>query len=185
MKARSGNKEHLRQPWLEAFRKMGTEGDACEAVGVSRYTIQSWKKKFPDFMSAYSDCRLRIKEVLQRSALVRATVGAEEPVYQHGRQVGTVRRPSDKLTMFLLESMDPETYKRHYQVNFQFMNALVAQLLTAINESIPAKCPGCSGALEIRSELVRRLENMMQETKGATNGNGNGHVAEPGPAENH
>ena len=43
---------------------------------------------------------------------MRATVGEETPVWQGGRQVGTVRRPDSRLLQFLLKAHRPEVYAR-------------------------------------------------------------------------
>ena len=49
-------------------------------------------------------------EHLEREAWRRAHDGIAEPVFQHGKQVGTIQRYSDNLLMFLLKARAPDRY---------------------------------------------------------------------------
>lgn len=51
--------------------------------------------------------------MLEQEAYRRAVEGVEEPVYQGGELVGTVRRYSDKLLEFLLRGRRPQVYREN------------------------------------------------------------------------
>jgi len=56
-------------------------------------------------------------EVLEQEAWRRARDGVAEPVYQHGKQIGTIQRYSDNLLMFLLRARAPERYRDRVDVS--------------------------------------------------------------------
>lgn len=60
---------------------------------------------------------LQATELLEREAWRRAREGIAEPVFQHGKQVGTIQRYSDNLLMFLLKARAPERYRDRVDVN--------------------------------------------------------------------
>ena len=50
-------------------------------------------------------------DVLEQEAYRRAVEGVDEPVYQGGEMVGTVRRYSDRLLEFLIRGRRPSVYR--------------------------------------------------------------------------
>lgn len=60
---------------------------------------------------------LQATEVLEQEAWRRAREGIAEPVYQHGKEVGTIQRYSDQLLMFLLRARAPERYRDRVDVS--------------------------------------------------------------------
>jgi len=69
------------------------------------------------FAAAFREADLKATEVLEREAWRRANEGFAEPVYQHGKLVGTVQRYSDNLLMFLLRARAPERYRDRVDVS--------------------------------------------------------------------
>jgi hypothetical protein len=60
---------------------------------------------------------LQATEILEKEAWRRAREGHAEPVFQHGKQVGTIQRYSDQLLMFLLRARAPERYRDRVDVS--------------------------------------------------------------------
>ena len=63
-------------------------------------------------------------ETLEHEAWRRARDGVAEPVYQHGKLVGTVQRFSDSLLMFLLRARRPDVYKERVDVSTTVIKAV-------------------------------------------------------------
>ena len=68
------------------------------------------------FAAAWDDVVLRTTELMEVEAVRRGMVGVEKPVFQQGRQVGTIREYSDLLLMFMLKSRRPEVYRENHRV---------------------------------------------------------------------
>jgi hypothetical protein len=100
--------------FLNALAASGSISAAAQAVGLSRTAIYNLRNREDEagvaFRAAW-DARLRqAVAVLAETAFDRAINGVEEPVFHKGEQVGTRVRHNDRLLMFLLKSLDPETY---------------------------------------------------------------------------
>jgi hypothetical protein len=85
-------------------------GRACEAVGVSRQAIHKHQMKDPEFARQVEVARSVGAGVIEDEAMRRGVEGVEEPIYQGGKLVGTVRRYSDSLLLALLRAHLPEKY---------------------------------------------------------------------------
>ncbi len=83
--------------FLQAFAKTGLVNKSAWAADVVPSTITQTRKKHPEFEEmfqlALSDYRESIEQEIHR----RAIEGWDEPVYQKGELVGTVRRYSDRM----------------------------------------------------------------------------------------
>ncbi len=60
------------------------------------------------FAELWDDATETAVDHLEREAWQRALEGHEEPVFQRGKKVGTVRKYSDRLLIFLLSGNRPE-----------------------------------------------------------------------------
>ena len=100
--------------FLDALAASGSISAAAQAVGLSRTAIYNLRNREDEAGAAFRaawDARLRqAVAVLSETAFDRAINGVEEPVFHKGEQVGTRIRHNDRLLMFLLKSLDPETY---------------------------------------------------------------------------
>ena len=100
--------------FLDALAASGSISAAAQAVGLSRTAIYNLRNREDGAGAAFRaawDARLRqAVAVLAETAFDRAINGVEEPVFHKGEQVGTRIRHNDRLLMFLLKSLDPETY---------------------------------------------------------------------------
>ena len=100
--------------FLDALAASGSISAAAQAVGLSRTAIYNLRNREDEAGAAFRaawDARLRqAVAVLAETAFDRAINGVEEPVFHKGEQIGTRIRHNDRLLMFLLKSLDPETY---------------------------------------------------------------------------
>jgi len=100
--------------FLEALAACGHVSAAAEAVGLSRTAVYNLRNRADDagaaFRSAWDTALKNAVAVLAETAFERAIVGVREPVFYKGEQVGERVRHNDRLLMFLLRTLDPDTY---------------------------------------------------------------------------
>ena len=97
--------------FLRAYSAAGNLTEAARAVGVVRQSHYYWLHHLPGYREAAREAREMAADRLEREAWRRAVEGWEEPVYQQGQLVGTVRRYSDTLLAMLLRAARPERYR--------------------------------------------------------------------------
>lgn len=96
---------------LAAYPHYGTVMHAAEAVGIGRRTHTNWLKEDPEYAAAFEAAKEELLEVYEREIQRRGVEGWEEPVYQGGQQVGSVRKYSDVLLIFRTKALAPERYR--------------------------------------------------------------------------
>jgi hypothetical protein len=96
--------------FLEALSQTCNITRSCEICGLPRRTVYDWRAADPEFAKAWEDALDKGADVLEDEAKRRAHDGVEEPVYYGGKQVGTVRKYSDVLLIFLLKGARPKKY---------------------------------------------------------------------------
>lgn len=105
--------------FLEAYARLGNAVAAAEETGIDRSTHKFWLKSSAAYRAAFELAEDAATEALEREARRRALDGREDPVYFNGQQVGTVRKYSDLLLMFLLKAKRPEVYRERSDVRLQ------------------------------------------------------------------
>jgi hypothetical protein len=55
-------------------------------------------------------------DLLEKECVRRALVGWKEPVYQGGKELGTIRKFSDNLLIFLLKGKRPEVFRERHEL---------------------------------------------------------------------
>jgi hypothetical protein len=106
-----------RERFLEAYAQCGHISRAAEAAGIARATVYVWQEHDPEFAAAFREAGITATESLEQEAWRRAVDGVPEPVFQHGKQVGTIQRYSDQLLMCLLRARAPERYRDKVDVS--------------------------------------------------------------------
>lgn len=96
---------------MSALAETGNVTLAASAAGVNRATPYRWRQDDPDFARAWEDAMEAAADKLEQEAWRRAVEGVEEPVYRGGKLVGTVRKYSDTLLIFLLKGARPHKYQ--------------------------------------------------------------------------
>jgi hypothetical protein len=100
--------------WEAKFLKALEDGanvtTAAETAGITRQNAYLYRREDTEFARKWDEALFMGVGTLEDEAVRRARDGVEEPIYQKGVYVGTVRRYSDTLLMFLLRAHMPERY---------------------------------------------------------------------------
>lgn len=104
------NTDETREKFLNALAEGMTVLDASKHIGVNAKTVYRWRESDKKFADAWADAYLIGNDALEAEAQRRAVDGVEEAVYYQGVQVGTVRKYSDTLLIFLLKARNPSRY---------------------------------------------------------------------------
>lgn len=129
--ARTQTLDRTRDRFLRWYSQSGNVTYAAKRAGVDRGQVYRWQEESDQFAAAFREADLKATEVLEREAWRRANEGVAEPVYQHGKLVGTIQRYSDNLLMFLLRARAPERYRDRVDVS-------VAPIIKSVSGFDPA-----------------------------------------------
>lgn len=116
--ARSDKIRHpKKRAFLAALAETGNITRAAELSGVDRSTHYDWlaSDESGDYAAAVADAEQQAADRMETEARRRAVEGWDEPVYQGGEHVGTVRKYSDTLLIFLLKGARPEKYRERFE----------------------------------------------------------------------
>lgn len=97
--------------FLEGLRGGLSVAHAATKAGFTRQAAYDKRKHDLEFAQAWNDAVEQGTDVLEDAATVRAVRGVEKPVFQQGKQVGTIREYSDILLIVLLKARRPEKYR--------------------------------------------------------------------------
>jgi hypothetical protein len=84
----------------------GIVSKALKSSGPSNATAYNRFASDPDFRAKWLEAEDFAGDELFTEAITRATKGELEPVYQGGKKVGTIRRKSDTLLIYLMKRHD-------------------------------------------------------------------------------
>ena len=104
-----------KRAYLHELCRTGHFEKAAALAGVSLKTGWNWRADATD-LAFQAGLTLALKahcDRIEAEIVRRAYEGVEEPVYQAGRLVGTVRRFSDTLLIFHAKKLMPEYRDRH------------------------------------------------------------------------
>jgi hypothetical protein len=85
----------------------GSVTSAADRAGISRKSLYKIRADDADFAEKWAGALESFGDVLEHEARRRGVQGVEEPVFQGGQQVGTVRRFSDTLLLAMLRARIP------------------------------------------------------------------------------
>jgi hypothetical protein len=103
--------------FLAAFAQVGNITAACKIAKIERRSHYDWINNDTEYQSRFEVAKLEAIENMETEARRRAVEGFEEPVFGSGGkevgtvQVGTIRKFSDTLLIFLLKAADPDKYR--------------------------------------------------------------------------
>ncbi len=100
---------------LSALAELGTILAACKVSNTSRTQYYRWKVSDPDFCDGEKLAYATFGEKLEVEAIRRAHDGVEESVWYRGYNVGTVKKYSDLLLIFLLKGALPDKYRERVE----------------------------------------------------------------------
>lgn len=107
-------KEARQAAFLEAFALVGNISQAARITKISRRSHHYWMED-PVYAERFYEAQEEAADRLEQEAWRRSMSGIEEPVYYGGEQVGTVRRYSDTLLIFLLKGHRPEKFADRFK----------------------------------------------------------------------
>jgi hypothetical protein len=102
--------------FLAALRDCGNVRAATKAAQVDRSTPYKLRDADPAFAKAWDEAMHDAADVLEAEARRRAILGVDEPVFYQGVPVGSVKKYSDTLLIFLLKGARPHTYRERFGV---------------------------------------------------------------------
>lgn len=137
--------------FLEALSETGNVRLAASRSTLSIMTLYRYRKTHPTFQQDWDQAlETAMDAVLEPEATRRAVEGVLEPIYYQGAKVGTVRKYSDTLLIFLLKGGKPEKYKevreerQHVTLTVQLESRLtkaLSQMETTRNGHGPVSTP--------------------------------------------
>lgn len=117
----------MRADWRPAFLAslslVGNVTEAARAAKIDRSAAYDERKRDKQFAQAWDDAMDMAADELELEARRRAYEGVDEPVFgslggsSGSGEIGTIRRYSDTLLIFLLKGARPEKYRESYNVN--------------------------------------------------------------------
>ena len=119
---RTAKKDQWRGPFLDTLAGTGNVSSAAVAADVSRAFVYEERKRDEAFAALWDTALDIAADALELEARRRAHDGWEEPVFgslgqgQGTGEVGTVRKYSDTLLIFLLKGAKPEKYRERHEV---------------------------------------------------------------------
>lgn len=138
--------------FLHNFAKLGLLGMSARAADVSPETIRVYRRDVPEFAEMYDLALQDYRESLEREVHRRAVEGWDEPVYQKGEMVGTIRRHSDRMLELLIKKNIPE-YRDKVSVDANVKGGVMvvpatAQDMDAWEKEFGEKAQGKTGQAE-------------------------------------
>jgi len=105
--------------FMDKLKETSNVTVAAKAAGVIRATVYRWRDQVSGFASEWDDILAGRMEELECEVYDRAKEGLLEDVYHNGQVVGTKRKPSDQLAMFLLKANKPNVYDRSNSITIE------------------------------------------------------------------
>ena len=110
-------KKKRQDAFLAEYKLSATITHAAEIALIARQRHYKWLDKDPAYAKAFEEAKIAATDSLVAEARRRATQGVNEPVYYKGEVVGTIRKYSDTLLIFLLKGALPEVYRERYEIS--------------------------------------------------------------------
>ena len=98
--------------FLKTLAESGSVTASAKESGISRSTAYKWRSADEIFAAAWDEALAEATDSLAYEARRRALEGIEEVRYFKGEPIGTIRRYSDQLLMFLLRAYRPDVYRQ-------------------------------------------------------------------------
>ena len=110
-------KKRRQDAFLKEYKLCATVTHAAKLANIGRQTHYDWLRKDEEYQVAFAEAEIAATDALVAEARRRATQGVEESVYYQGEVVGTIRKYSDTLLIFLLKGALPEVYRERYEIS--------------------------------------------------------------------
>ena len=124
VKHKTSQLQNARQSaFLKAYAKCGVISRAAVMAKMERRAHYTWMQDDPDYPELFREAHEQAVDVLETEAVRRAVDGYEKPVWHKGVQVGTERKYSDTLLIFLMKGNKPEKYRDNVYHRHQHAHA--------------------------------------------------------------
>lgn len=110
-------RDRAKARFLDAFAQTAIMGAAANAAGVSRQTVYQWLEHDEEFSLLFAQAKEDAKDVVRAEIHRRAAEGWEEPVFQRGEEIGTIRKYSDTLLIVRAKALMPEEYRERLDIS--------------------------------------------------------------------
>jgi len=110
-------KKARQDAFLAEYKLCATITHAAEIALIARQRHYKWLDNDPAYAKRFEEAKTAATDSLVAEARRRATQGVEESVYYQGEVVGTIRKYSDTLLIFLLKGALPEVYRERYEIS--------------------------------------------------------------------
>jgi len=152
------------QTFLFYFRQHGNLALACQESKVDRRTPYRWYEKDAfGFRANFDDAEQEAIEWIENELYRRAVTGVEEPVYQGGQMVGSIRKFSDLLLIFMLKARAPAKYRDKFEgANLFAPGAISNNLLMDRNEIASTIANMTEEQLKELTERGRKLPRIVE-----------------------
>lgn len=106
--------------FLRELARVGIVGAACKKAKIGRTTAYKVREEDAEFKAAWDAAVDDAADEMESEAWRRGNKGVLKPIYQGGKQVGTVREYSDTLLIFMLKGARPEKYRDRQETKHTF-----------------------------------------------------------------
>lgn len=107
----NGIRHPKKRAFLAAYAELGNVSGAAEIAGINRMSHYHWLEGDERYAEVFAQAHEIACDHLESEARRRAIEGTHEPVFYQGKQVGSVKRYSDTLLIFLLKGARPDKFR--------------------------------------------------------------------------
>ncbi len=108
---------------------------AARAAGIDRTTARDRRKYDPVFAGLWDEADLHVRDMLLAPLIKDAINGIERGVYRKGERIDTEHVPDNKLRMWLLERIDPDTFHLNTRIEAVTNNGLPSEFKFQMGET--------------------------------------------------
>jgi len=103
------------EEYLARLARFGLKSHASRGLGITQACVNEMLDRCPEWKEREADALEAFRDSVEMGAITRARDGWDEPVFQQGGQVGTVKKFSDRLMEVVLKRHRPEYRDRATQ----------------------------------------------------------------------
>ena len=104
-------KRDWKPAFIEVLRATGNVTLAAQHAGQSRNQVHDVRQRSKRFAAQWDNALEEATDLLEAEAWRRALTGIDEPVFYKGKVVGSTKKYSRPLLMFLLEAHRPQKFR--------------------------------------------------------------------------
>ena len=104
-------KRDWKPAFIEVLRETGNVTLAAQHAGQSRNQVHDVRQRSKRFAAQWDNALEEATDLLEAEARRRAFTGIDKPVFYKGKVVGSTKKYSGPLLMFLLEAHRPQKFR--------------------------------------------------------------------------